>query len=52
MDDSPSQCLDYIFYKGKDIKVNEALVMGDNHLEGDETIYGSDHLSLVAEFTI
>lgn len=58
MDTDPPCTVDYIFYRpGKGmapdaVKLKYAKVMGDAHDPEDHTIYGSDHLPLVAEFDL
>ena len=58
MDTDPPCTVDYIFYRsGKSntatipqVRLTFAKVMGDEHAPGDNTLYGSDHYPLVAEF--
>lgn len=54
MDTDPPCTVDYIFYREgtSPVRLAFARVMGDEHLAGDHTIYGSDHLPVVAEFEI
>ena len=54
MDMDPPCTVDYIFFRRgpacPEVKLTHAKVMGDSHDPADHTIYGSDHLPLVAEF--
>ena len=61
MDPDPPCTVDYIFYRGGGVststggpivKLTHAKVMGDSHDPYDHTIYGSDHLPLIADFEI
>jgi len=52
MDTDPPMCLDYIFYKGDGIKIEKVIKTGDQPDPSDPTIYGSDHMALVADFDI
>ena len=62
-EDEPPCTVDYIFYRdGKHtsasnlnhprIRLTNSKVMGDKHEAGDNTLYGSDHYPLVADFEI
>jgi len=50
MDTDPGGTLDFIFYKGPNVKVNSITRMGGRCDPKDPTIYGSDHFALVADF--
>ena len=52
MDTDPPGTLDFIWYRGRGVKVLDVQKMGDKHDLKDPTIYGSDHYPLVAEFEI
>jgi endonuclease/exonuclease/phosphatase family metal-dependent hydrolase len=58
MDPDPPCTVDYIFYKdggcvpnaNASVKLTFAKVMGDRHAPEDNTLYGSDHFPLIADF--
>eukprot|EP00743_Colponemidia_sp_Colp-15_P003244 GILK01003504.1.p1 GENE.GILK01003504.1~~GILK01003504.1.p1 ORF type:complete len:263 (+),score=25.95 GILK01003504.1:157-945(+) len=49
MDTDPAGTFDYIWFKGDGAVAISALVVGDQPLPTDSTIYPSDHLGIVAE---
>jgi len=50
MDTDAPGTFDFIFYKGKGVRVLQCEKMGGTPDALDKTIYGSDHFSLFAEF--
>lgn len=52
MDTDPPGTFDYIFVKGTGFKINSCEVLADNHHPDDHTIYGSDHLAMVADIEV
>ena len=58
MDTDPPCTVDYIFYRNGQsgeqvvprVRLTMARVMGEKHEIGDDTLYGSDHYPLIADF--
>ena len=52
MDTDPPGTFDYVFVKGKGCSIKQAEVLGSKCDVKDSTIYGSDHLAIVADVEI
>lgn len=52
MDTDPPGTFDYVFVKGKGCSIKRAEVLGRKCDVRDSTIYGSDHLAIVADVEI
>ena len=51
MDRGETACFDYIFFKGK-CSISSVDLMGNKPSATDISIYGSDHMAIVAEIMI
>lgn len=52
MDTDPEGTFDYIFAKGHGFEIKDAKLMSDLPHDTDKTIFGSDHMAIVADFEI
>ena len=52
MDMDPDGTFDYIFAKGTGYNIKHAQLMADKPDAVDKTIFGSDHMAVVADFEI